>query len=161
MILLDVPASLGFHPGKGTKVSPRSRVPPPGRAVRTGRRLGGGQREKDRLLVSSLFQRKIVFGGEASVIHLVVLGASSRHPGVPVPSRSSRTDKKPNYHEIQPGVSLRLLPAAKFTEPLNALSWELPAALAQADLIHIHQAAMRASESGPVDLPSCTASPSA
>lgn len=55
-------------------------------------------------------------------------------------------DKKPNYHEIQPGVSLRLLPAAKFSDPLNVLSWELPAALAKADLIHIHQAAMRASE---------------
>lgn len=55
-------------------------------------------------------------------------------------------DKKPNYHEIQPGVALRLLPAAKFADPLNALSWELPAALAQADVIHIHQAAMRASE---------------
>jgi glycosyltransferase involved in cell wall biosynthesis len=55
-------------------------------------------------------------------------------------------DKKPKHHEIQAGVSLRLLPAAKFVDPLNVLSWELPASLAEADVVHIHQAAMRASE---------------
>jgi glycosyltransferase involved in cell wall biosynthesis len=55
-------------------------------------------------------------------------------------------DKKPGIHEIQPGVTLRILPAAKFADAMNVTSWALPEALRDADLIHIHQVAMRASE---------------
>lgn len=55
-------------------------------------------------------------------------------------------DKLPSQHVIQPGVTLRLLSAVNQNDPLNVLSWDIPAAIADADLVHIHQAAMRASE---------------
>src|SRR6516165_6816328 len=55
-------------------------------------------------------------------------------------------DNTPRRQTIQPGVTLRLLPAVNQANPLRVLSWELPAAIAAADLVHIHQAAMRASE---------------
>lgn len=51
--------------------------------------------------------------------------------------------------EIAPGVSLRILTAAgKPTHPLDMVSWELPEALADADLVHMHQAYTRCSELG-------------
>src|SRR4051794_2704514 len=51
--------------------------------------------------------------------------------------------------ELHPGVTLRVLrvdnrPASK----LDVLSWELPAAIADADLVHIHSANNRANEMG-------------
>ncbi|HEV8062173.1 MAG TPA: glycosyltransferase family 4 protein [Gemmataceae bacterium] len=101
--------------------------------------------------------KKIVYLSPLYFNEKSCLGGGERYPlncarGVAEASRGTCTveiisyDKKPAYHEFQPGVSLRLLPAAKFADPLNVLSWDLPAALAQADLVHIHQAAMRASE---------------
>ena len=101
--------------------------------------------------------KKIVYLSPLYFNEKSCLGGGERYPlncarGVAEASRGAciveiiSYDKKPAYHEIQPGVFLRLLPAAKFAEPLNVLSWDLPAALADADLIHIHQAAMRASE---------------
>ena len=50
-------------------------------------------------------------------------------------------------YPIEPGLTARVLPAAR--PPLNALdvvSWDLPAALADADLVHIHQAYTRCTE---------------
>ncbi len=48
---------------------------------------------------------------------------------------------------LQPGVTMRLLPAINSHESeLAVLSWELPSIFAEADLVHIHQIAMRASE---------------
>ena len=101
--------------------------------------------------------KKIVYLSPLYFNEKSCLGGGERYPlncarGVAEASRGAciveiiSYDKNPAYHELQPGVFLRLLPAAKFKEPLNVLSWELPAALASADLVHIHQAAMRASE---------------
>ncbi len=50
---------------------------------------------------------------------------------------------------IAPGVSLRLLKIARRPRnPLDVVSWEIPEALAGADLVHIHQAYTRCSEVG-------------
>jgi glycosyltransferase involved in cell wall biosynthesis len=47
------------------------------------------------------------------------------------------------------GVGLRVLPMArKPTNPLDVVSWELPEALADYDLVHIHQAYTRCAEVG-------------
>jgi glycosyltransferase involved in cell wall biosynthesis len=51
--------------------------------------------------------------------------------------------------ELYPGVTLRVLKAAgRPLNPLDVLSWDLPAAIADADLVHIHQAYTRCSEMG-------------
>ncbi len=51
--------------------------------------------------------------------------------------------------EIAPGVLLRVLRAAREPlNPLDVLSWDLPEALADADVVHIHQAYTRCSEVG-------------
>jgi len=55
-------------------------------------------------------------------------------------------DAATRQQTIQPGVTLRLLTAVNGANPWNVTSWELPAALVDADLVHIHQAAVRASE---------------
>lgn len=56
-------------------------------------------------------------------------------------------DRSPRCQVIEPGVTYRFLPAVNHEKSaLTVLSWELPAALAAADLVHIHQVAMRASE---------------
>ncbi len=50
-------------------------------------------------------------------------------------------------YEIRPGLTVQVLQAAR--PPLNSLdvvSWDLPAALVDADLVHIHQAYTRCSE---------------
>jgi glycosyltransferase involved in cell wall biosynthesis len=50
---------------------------------------------------------------------------------------------------MAPGVTLRVLTAAgKPIHPLDMVSWELPDALADVDLVHIHQAYTRCSEMG-------------
>jgi len=50
-------------------------------------------------------------------------------------------------HRIGPGLTIRVLAAArKPLNPLDVVSWELPAALADADLVHVHQAYTRCSE---------------
>lgn len=51
--------------------------------------------------------------------------------------------------EPYPGVTLRVLQAARRpSNPLDVVSWDLPAAIADADLVHIHQAFTRCSEMG-------------
>ena len=50
------------------------------------------------------------------------------------------------------GVGLRVLPMArKPANPLDVLSWDLPEALADYDLVHIHQAYTRCAEVGMLD----------
>jgi glycosyltransferase involved in cell wall biosynthesis len=51
--------------------------------------------------------------------------------------------------EVAPGVGLRLLRAAgRPRNPLDVVSWELPDAIADADLVHVHQAYTRCAEVG-------------
>src|SRR5262249_53573045 len=88
--------------------------------------------------------RSCLGGGERYPLNLArgVVEASAGPCGVEaVPS-----DTPPRRQVTQSGVPLRLLPAVNQANPLRVLSWELPAAIAGADLVHIHQAAMRASE---------------
>jgi glycosyltransferase involved in cell wall biosynthesis len=55
----------------------------------------------------------------------------------------------PGRHPIRPGVTLRILKAARRpANPLDVVSWDLPGAIAEADLVHIHTAFTRASEMG-------------
>jgi glycosyltransferase involved in cell wall biosynthesis len=57
--------------------------------------------------------------------------------------------KVPGLVDLAPGVSLRVLEAVAVPRnPLDALSWDLPAVLADADLLHIHQAYTRCAEVG-------------
>lgn len=50
---------------------------------------------------------------------------------------------------LQPGVTLRVLKAARQpSNPLDVISWDLPVALRDADLVHINQAFTRCSEMG-------------
>jgi hypothetical protein len=51
--------------------------------------------------------------------------------------------------DLAPGVRLRVLPMAfGGGHPLDVLSWELPSALAEADLVHLHQPFTRTGEMG-------------
>ena len=51
--------------------------------------------------------------------------------------------------DLAPGVRLRVLPIAyRDGHPLDVLSWDLPLVLAQADVVHIHQANTRTGEMG-------------
>ena len=57
--------------------------------------------------------------------------------------------REPARMELGPGVSLRVLEmAGRPANPLDVLSWELPDAIAGADLVHIHQAYTRCTEVG-------------
>ncbi len=50
---------------------------------------------------------------------------------------------------LAPGVRLRVLPIAYHGgHPLDVLSWDLPLALARAEVVHIHQANTRTGEMG-------------
>ena len=54
---------------------------------------------------------------------------------------------KSRAYSLGPGLSVRILAAArKPLNPLDVVSWELPAAIAGTDLVHIHQAYTRCSE---------------
>ena len=86
--------------------------------------IGGGERYP-----LNLARGVVESSGGASTVELISFGASAR------------------TYPIAPGLTVRVLPAAR--PPLNSLdvvSWELPAALADADLVHIHQAYTRCSE---------------
>ncbi|QDV32539.1 glycosyltransferase family 4 protein [Tautonia plasticadhaerens] len=55
----------------------------------------------------------------------------------------------PARRVLRPGVSLRVLPVARRpSDPLDAVSWELPSAIADADLVHVHMAFSRSGEFG-------------
>lgn len=50
-------------------------------------------------------------------------------------------------YSLGPGLGVRVLAAArKPLNPLDVVSWELPSAIAEADLVHVHQAYTRCSE---------------
>jgi glycosyltransferase involved in cell wall biosynthesis len=89
-------------------------------------------------------QRSCLGGGERYPLNLArgIVQASGGNYQVDVIS----FDRAPRQIEVERGVKLRLLTAAHFTNPLRVLSWELADVIADADLVHIHQAAMRASE---------------
>jgi glycosyltransferase involved in cell wall biosynthesis len=55
-------------------------------------------------------------------------------------------DQEPSTWTLGPGVTLRLLRSVRVSSSWSVISWDLAAALADADLVHIHQAAMRAGE---------------
>ena len=56
---------------------------------------------------------------------------------------------QPSCEVLYPGVPLRVLKATRRpANPLDVVSWELPAAIADADFVHIHQAFTRCSEMG-------------
>jgi len=86
-------------------------------------------------------------GGERYPTNLargVVLGSGGRHQ-VDLISFG----KVPGRRPIAPGVDLVVLAATGDPgNPLDILSWDLPAALAGADLVHIHQAYTRCTEVG-------------
>ena len=103
--------------------------------------------------------KKIVYASPFYFNERSCIGGGERYPlncarGVVEASRGEYSveiisyDKKPATHQIQPGLTLRLLPAAAFKDPVNVLSWDFPAAIAGADLVHIHQVSVRASEMG-------------
>jgi glycosyltransferase involved in cell wall biosynthesis len=55
----------------------------------------------------------------------------------------------PRRFEMAPGVALRVLTASRKPENmLDVVSWDLPEAIAGADLVHIHQAYTRCTEMG-------------
>ena len=86
-------------------------------------------------------------GGERYPLNLargVVLSSSGRYR-VELISFGERAHQQ----ELAPGVGLRVLPLAqKPVNPLDVVSWELPQALEDADLVHIHQAYTRCAELG-------------
>jgi len=88
-----------------------------------------------------------VGGGERYPTNLaqgVVLGSKGRH-SIELISFGKDSGRRP----IAPGVDLVVLAAAEEpTNPLDVLSWDLPEALAPADLVHFHQAYTRCTEVG-------------
>ena len=86
--------------------------------------IGGGERYP-----LNLARGVVASSGGADSVDLISFGPSARS------------------YSIAPGLSVKVLKAAR--TPLNSLdvvSWDLPAAIADADLIHIHQAYTRCSE---------------
>ena len=88
--------------------------------------LGGGERYPLNLA------RGVVEAGAGRVkVELISFGASARRL------------------ELAPGVGLRVLPVAgRAADALDVTSWDLPDALAEADLVHIHQVFTRCAELG-------------
>jgi len=88
------------------------------------------------------------------------LGGGERYPlnlarGVVESSRGAYSVELVSYGDaprcqvLCPGVTLRVLRASnRPRERLDVVSWELPEAIAQADLVHVHAAFTRASEMG-------------
>ncbi len=91
-----------------------------------GSYLGGGERYPLNLA------RGVVFASKGTCeVELISFGTS------------------PRSMPIEPGVSLRVIsPARTPHNPLDVVSWDLPKALADTDLVHIHQAFTRCGEMG-------------
>lgn len=86
-------------------------------------------------------------GGERYPLNLArgVVDASGGDYRVELISFGASATTRP----LLPGVTLRVLKAAKKPDnPADVVSWDLPAAIADADLVHIHQAYTRCSEMG-------------
>ncbi|CAN5914147.1 glycogen synthase [soil metagenome] len=86
-------------------------------------------------------------GGERYAANLasgVVEGSGKRYE-VELVSYGVRADRR----ALCPGVALRVLPVARRPEnPLDAVSWDLADAIAEADLVHVHMAYSRSAELG-------------
>ncbi len=92
-------------------------------------------------------ERSCLGGGERYPLNLAhgVVAASNGDYGVEILSFGDA----PRRQALAPGVDLRVLVAAgRPANPADVVSWELPEALADADLVHIHQAYTRCSELG-------------
>lgn len=88
--------------------------------------LGGGERYP-----LNLARGVVAASGGAYAVELISFGAA------------------PTRRTLAPGVDLRVLPIARRpAHPLDVLSWELPAAIAGADLLHLHQVYTRCTEVG-------------
>ncbi|MFO0952829.1 MAG: glycosyltransferase family 4 protein [Isosphaeraceae bacterium] len=86
-------------------------------------------------------------GGERYPANLAagVVEASGGEVSVDILSYGPRSLTRP----LGPGVSLRVLTAAnRPRNPLDVVSWELPAAIADADLVHVHMIYTRSNEMG-------------
>jgi glycosyltransferase involved in cell wall biosynthesis len=86
-------------------------------------------------------------GGERYPLNLAigVVSASGGTVEVEIVSYGSRSLRR----ELRPGVLLRVLEAAnRPRNPLDVVSWELPEAVAEADLVHIHMIYTRCNEMG-------------
>ena len=86
-------------------------------------------------------------GGERYPLNVAigVVGASEGAVSVDIVSYGASALRK----ELRPGVSLRVLKAAnRPANPLDVVSWELPDAIAEADLVHIHMIYTRSNEMG-------------
>ena len=86
-------------------------------------------------------------GGERYPLNLAkgVVLASGGTVEVEIVSYGARSLQR----ELSPGVSLRVLEAAnRPRNPLDVVSWELPEAVAGADLVHIHMIYTRCNEMG-------------
>ena len=88
--------------------------------------IGGGERYP-----LNLARGIVEASGGAYAVELISFGPTSRS------------------HQLAPGLTVRVLAAARPPiNPLDVVSWELPEAIADADLVHIHQAYTRCSEVG-------------
>jgi glycosyltransferase involved in cell wall biosynthesis len=90
-------------------------------------------------------ERSYIGGGERHPLNLARGVAATGSYRVEFISFGPSATARP----LAEGVTLRVLTAAQpLKNPLDVLSWELPEALAGADLVHIHQAYTRCSEMG-------------
>lgn len=92
-------------------------------------------------------EESCIGGGERYPLNLargIVLGSGGRYQVEMI-----SFGEKAQVRALTPGVTLRVLPLAKKPDhPLDVLSWDLPSALAEADVVHIHQAFSRCAEMG-------------
>lgn len=107
-----------------------------------------------------MFPRKIAYLTPLYFDERSCLGGGERYPlnmamGVVAASGGACSVELISYGEtserttLRPGVTLRVLEAAnRPKDRMNVVSWELPAAIAQADLVHIHSPFARSSECG-------------
>ncbi len=104
--------------------------------------------EEDRLSDSALLRRAVVpGGGERYPLNLAkgIVEASGGTCTVELISYGEKSARQ----TLSPGVALRVLQIANRPgDRTNVASWELPAALADADLVHIHSPFTRSSELG-------------
>jgi glycosyltransferase involved in cell wall biosynthesis len=88
-----------------------------------------------------------VGGGERYALNLAIGVAEATEGRYRVEILSYGAE--PFERELHEGVTLRVLRAArKPANPLDAVSWDLPDALAPADLVHLHMAFTRSGEFG-------------
>lgn len=94
----------------------------------------------------SYFDESAILGGGERYPHTLAAGVSEASQGscvIDLISYGPRAFRR----ELSPGVSLRILPTSGGPEhPLDAISWEIPQAVTEFDLIHAHQIFTRSTE---------------